>query len=96
MNSPDRVILRVRDGRQIDLGTPHEFKQGFRGIGDATGGSSGRGRWSVLFGYVPTDEPLDPEYADRIAAEASDYRTVVGRHVTKATADLLERLSSLT
>ncbi len=96
MSGHDRVLLRVRDGREVDLGTPDEFKRAFDGITEATSGSSGGGQWSFLFGYVPTDEPLDPEDADRVSEEARDLRTAIGIDLTKATAELLDRIASLT
>jgi len=95
VSSTENVVLRVSDGREVDLGPADEVRRAFGGIGDATGGSSGGGRWSYLLGYVPTGEILDPEDADRVAAEARDFKMALHGRLTDATELLLDRIASL-
>jgi hypothetical protein len=89
------VTLRVTDGREVDLGPREVFERAFRGIVDATGGSSGGGQWSFLFGFVPALDVLGPETADRVAEEAKDFTLNLHGHLAVATEQLLDRIASL-
>lgn len=88
-------VLRVTDGREVDLGPREHFESAFRGIVQATGGSSGQGRWPYLFGYVPTGKVLSTDTADRVAEEAKDFKGCLNHHLTDATMQLLDRIGSL-
>ena len=91
----EHVMLRVDDGRAIDLGPADKVANALRSLADATGGSSGMGRWSFLFGYAPTEKHLDAAVADRIAAEARDFKTVLGDQLSPDAERLVAQLASL-
>jgi hypothetical protein len=95
------IVARVTDGREAALGRQAEVEEAAREITDFTGGSSGGGRWSLLWGYGlewrsgSYDTPWDPELAERVAREAADFQAQAGAQLSEGANMLLTRLASL-
>lgn len=93
----DRVVLRSEDRREIDLGDRESFHAVASEIRDFTGGSSGLGRWSYLWGHVvagfPTGEPIAPNLFDSITDEAADVQAEVGSDLSEEANEVLSRLA---
>lgn len=93
----DRVVLRSEDSREVDLGDRESFHAVASEIGDYTGGSSGLGRWSYLWGHVvagfPTGESIPHDVFNSIADEAADFQAEVGSDLSEEANELLSRLA---
>jgi hypothetical protein len=88
-------ILRAEDGREVDLGTEQELWAANHDIFNATGGSSGRGKFSMLFGLRP-DDAMPTEWATRLGTEAAEFIELYELLLRRETVALLEQLSALT
>ena len=93
------AILRVSDGRKVSLGSPEEFRQVAHEITDYTGGSSGGGAFSALWGLLCDHEqnahPFRVDHANMIAQEAACFRSKYNVGLSKQANALLHQLASL-
>lgn len=87
-------MLRTADGREVLLGTGAEFQAAVSDIVNATGGSSGRGAFSRLFGLQP-EVVMAADEAARLGDEAAQFKLVLGDRLRVETVALLDRLSVL-
>lgn len=90
--------LRTFDGPEYAIGAPSFLEEARSEIAAATGGGSGMGRWSYLFGdvlYGPFREILPPEDIERIAHEAADLLDTAGDALSGPGEMLLRRLAML-
>lgn len=88
------MALCTADGREIVLGTEEDVRGALAEMAAATGGSSGRGRWSLLFG-LEAEDAMPPDLADRLALEAEEFRQLQGITLSERTRVLLDRLAAL-
>lgn len=88
------MALCTADGREIVLGTEEDVRGALAEMAAATGGSSGRGRWSSLFGLKAADA-MPTDQADRLALEAEEFRQLQGITLSERTGVLLDRLAAL-
>lgn len=88
------LVLRAADGREVALGTEEELRQALVDMSAATGGSSGMGRWSFLFGLRP-ERAMPSDEVTRLAREAADFQQTCGAGLSEQTIELLERLATL-
>lgn len=87
-------VLMVDDGRSVSLGAADELDASLNDIMDATGGSSGQGQFSVLFGLT-AEGAMPADMADRLSQEAGEFRTMCGAGLRPETLALLDRLVGL-
>jgi len=88
------MALCTADGREIVLGTEEDVRGALAEMAAATGGSSGRGRWSSLFG-LKAEDAMPTDQADRLALEAEEFRQLQGITLSERTGVLLDRLAAL-
>lgn len=84
-------ILRTEDGRELRLGNEDELAAAVEDIRSATGGSSGGGLFSLLFGLGPGE--VSTGWALRLGEEAAEFRRLIGVQLRDETVALLDRLS---
>jgi hypothetical protein len=89
----DDLILQFVAG-PVNLGPVTDFEAAMSEVRRVTGGSSGRGRWSFVFGLTPhsTTVPVPP---GRLAAEAADLRAELGGFLSEETKRFLDRLAEI-
>jgi len=87
----------VTDGRKVSLGTLAEFRQATAEITDYTGGSSGGGAFSALWGFLLDNHGslLRPDHAEMIAKEAAAFHAMCSAGLSSRANTLLQRLASV-
>lgn len=93
MTTDDDAVLHISDARTITLGTRDELTATMRQISDATGGSSGAGRWSRVFGLLPGAQ-LDATEFERLTLEAAELLAMLHDQLDDDARELLRRLAS--
>lgn len=88
------MALCTADGREVMLGTEEDVRGALAEMAAATGGSSGRGRWSLLFG-LEAEDAMPPDLADRLALEAEEFRQLQDITLSERTRLLLDRVAAL-
>jgi len=84
----------LSDGRQFTLGTREEVADALDQITLATGGSSGGGKWSRLFGFS-LDLELPVAELEGLKWEAADFLAAAELLVGREAKQLLRSLSAL-
>ncbi|MDQ3632147.1 MAG: tetratricopeptide repeat protein [Actinomycetota bacterium] len=90
----DPQFLRLSDGRSFFLGARQEVDTAFGQIIACTGGSSGGGRWSRMFGLQP-ELFVEASDFENFKGEANDLLVSAGLVLEDEASRLLERLGSL-
>ena len=93
----EELVLRTEWG-DLPLGSAEALRRGLRDVARLTGGSSGGGRWSFVFGFdgYGLSESIYPqEQLVRIAAEAADIREVLAYQLSDDARAFLDRLVGL-
>jgi hypothetical protein len=94
--TPD-FVLSISDGRRVRLLNYADVHAAVKEMTALTGGSSGGGRWSYLWGLDMGEgrDPLSPAVASRLGAEAADFQAACGNRLSRRTKVLLSVIASL-
>jgi hypothetical protein len=93
---PKEELVLVTPTGEVRLGSADEARGAMADISELTGGSSGGGRWSRVFG-VADCSPRVISAADLtlLAAEAADLRATLSEDLSSRSKVFLDRLASL-
>jgi len=93
------VVLELANGSSVELGPRDVVLSAATEIVDSTGGSSGGGRWSALWGLLTglggDVSPLEDWFVEKLAEEANDYERQAGGLVGENALALLATLRGL-
>jgi predicted alpha/beta-fold hydrolase len=96
MQTNKDIHVQVDGGRQIRLGSEAEFKLASREITQYTGGSSLGGSMSMLWGILDGEQmQVSAATAKQIAAEAVDFKRLLGMNLSQRANELLSAIASI-
>jgi hypothetical protein len=100
METNEEVILQLTNGREVRLGTQTEYRQAAHEIIESTGGSSGGGAFSALWGVLcdaqssrSSHAKVRAYHAEMIAQEAACFQSMCGTKLSERARTLLQRLA---
>lgn len=94
-SSSEPAYLRLSGGRKVALGSIEEVERALSQVHSATGGSSGRGAWSRVFGLEAADLTWLASDAGNLGREAADLLAAAELTLGPEAKELLRRLSDL-